>query len=313
MIPSTLQEIILCSLYTAPIVFCVFICNLLFCMFRWYHASVPLYQNLLINVLFSHLSFIWQAANMCATYLLTHVVFHLDNPTFSWILINLRQFQMVVLAPCLVLVSVARFVAHFKANLYLRLQHRNTGIYTFCLLILLAFLFSTAIKVICQSSETCDKQYRKISFWIIIYTVSFFNISIVLDILVKSSYKMPYKLCIFPQILPFHGSFPLDTERVEIPTISSNVQEPSPYIQTPETHEHITFSTSLLTILFFTLASVIISIFAHYFDFQMSSSSHGYFISIILSTIIPISWTLANKDLRGFATRTIKKWLSYGN
>ena len=158
MITSTFNETILCFLYTAPIIFCVFISNLLFCMFRWYHASVPLYQNLLINVLYSHLSYIWQAANIfCATYLLTHVVFHLENPTFSWILIELRRFQMVILAPCLILVSVSQFLAHFKANLYLRLQHRKTGIFTSGALILLAFVFSSSEKIICQSSDTFSK------------------------------------------------------------------------------------------------------------------------------------------------------------
>ena len=228
MILSTFNETILCFLYTAPIIFCVFISNLLFCMFRWYHASVPLYQNLLINVLFSHLSFIWQAANIfCATYLLSHLVFHLENPTFSWILIELRRFQMVLLAPCLILVSVSQFLAHFKANLYLRLQHRKTGIFTSGALILLAFVFSFSEKIICQSSDTCFKTARKKSFFLTVGIVSFFNVGIVLDIIFKASYKIPFKSFMFPQILPFHGIVLLDTDRMEIPTISANVQEPS--------------------------------------------------------------------------------------
>jgi hypothetical protein len=308
---NTLNEIILGCLYTTPIVFCVFISNLFFCMFRWYNASVPLVQNLLINVLFSHLSYIWQAANIiCATYLLTHLVFHLENPMFSWILIELRRFQMVILAPCLVLVSVSRFLAHFKANLYIWLQHRNTGIFTSCALILVAFVFSSSVKMICQSSETCFKPSTKTSFFLTVIIVLFFNVAIVLDIILKASHKIPF---MFPQILPFHGSVSSDPERMEIPTISSNVQEPSNPVQKPETHEHIAFSTGLLTILMFTLGSVIISRCAQYFAFQMSSSSQGYIISLVLTTIIPIYWTLANKDLKGFAVRTIKNWLPCGN
>ena len=39
-------------LFIASIIFCVFNSNLFFCIFRRYQASVPLYQNLLVNVFF---------------------------------------------------------------------------------------------------------------------------------------------------------------------------------------------------------------------------------------------------------------------
>ena len=129
---------------------------------------------------------------------------------------------------------------------------------------------------------------------------------------ISSSKPLPFKSFMFPHILPFYGKVSFDTERMEIPTISANVQEPSNPIQKPGTHEHVTFSTGLLTILIFT-ACVIIYSFAQYFAFQMSSSSQGYIITLVLTTIIPISWTLANSDLKGFALRTIKNLLSCGN
>ena len=143
-----INEILPSLLYTAPVILCVFISNLFFCIFRWYHASVPLYQNLLINVLFSHLSVLWQASNIInAIHLLTNEVFLLDNFIFSCVLYHVRQFQQTMSVFCFLLVSVSYFIAHFKADLYLKIQHPSIASFTSFALFLSSLTFSTFLAI----------------------------------------------------------------------------------------------------------------------------------------------------------------------
>ena len=128
--------------------------------------------------------------------------------------------------------------------------------------------------------------------------------------ILKASNKITLDSSMFPQILPFDGSVQLNIERIELPTISSNVKEPSPPIQTPESQDHVTFSTGLLTIIIFTFATVIISRLSQDFSFTIYSSSQGYIITLLLTTIIPVFWTSVNNQLYKFAIRIIKSRIS---
>ena len=117
MIVNYTQEVIFNFLYTAPILAC-FICGNLFSLiFRWFQRSLPLSENLLLNVLFSHLTIIWQAANIIsATFLLSHLVYHVNNPLFSCTLQHLRYLQVIIFFLCFSFFSFAGFLAHSRST-----------------------------------------------------------------------------------------------------------------------------------------------------------------------------------------------------
>ena len=140
--------------------------------------------------------------------------------------------------------------------------------------------------------------------------VAFFNCVIVLDLLRK---KCPPETCVLPRILPFHGSMPPVQEVIEIPTISSSIQPNFPTISQSVNVEHVKFSTGFITIIIYTLTSVIVSRVVQHFsshDTFFLPTSTGYIISLIITTIIPVYWTWANADLQEFAKRYVKNKLA---
>ena len=138
-------EILLHVLYTAPIVFCVFVSNLFFTIFRWYQASNPLSQNLLTNTLFSHLSVIFQFANVFhAIFLFTHSVCVLENARFSCFMLQYRQFHVVLSVTCILLLIVSKCLSQFKPELYSRTHNKWIGRFCASLVIFVYICFILA-------------------------------------------------------------------------------------------------------------------------------------------------------------------------
>ena len=184
-------------------------------------------------------------------------------------------------------------------------------------MILVTFLLIVTVKVtscnildVCQIVNPCYSIFLKRFVLLMLSLVAFFNFIIFLDLFRK---KCPPKTFILPRILPFHGSMPSGPEAIEIPTISSNIQQNLPNVQQSENVEHVKFSTGFITIIIFTMTSVIVSRVVQHFSSKSSfflPSSTGYIISIIITTIIPVYWTWANEDLQEFSKRYVKKKLS---
>ena len=190
-------------------------------------------------MLFLHLSRIWQVANILSTtHLLNHLLFSLENPFFPCVIDNLRQFQTIILALCMSLLSVTRFFAHFHPNLYLNVQHKWIGYFSAIVLMVATFLLLAGVKVascnildVCQMVNPCYSIFLRRLFILMFSVVAFFNCIIFLELLRK---KCPPEIFILPKILPFHGSMPSSPEAMEIPTISSNIQPHLPTINQSE-------------------------------------------------------------------------------
>ena len=146
-------------LFIASIIFCVFVSNIFFCIFRRFQASIPLYQNLLVNVFFSHLSFIWQAANLIhAVFLFTHFIFKLDNSLFSCILFHLVQYEVTLGIICIFFLSMAWCLAHFKEDIYLLIQHIWMETLSSVLLIFISVSCYGAALLFCNIELACNLQ-----------------------------------------------------------------------------------------------------------------------------------------------------------
>ena len=270
-------------------------------LWKYLACTHIIYKNLLVNSLFSDLSVIWQVANtISAIYLLTHAVFVLDNPTFSCVLNNLRQYQSILSITCLFLVSSARLGEHFKPNIYLNLRHQWFGRFATFALLLGALILLFSIKGLkcnifdaCHRIDSCYSNYTKHFFFMMLGFIVFFNLIILLKMVRK---KYPLKMFILPKILPFFGLLPSDPDVVEIPTISSNVQ-PSMSEANPSTnHDHVRFSTSFITILFVILTSAIASTMSSYYSNQIITSSFGYVLFFVLLLSYPYTGLLLIKN-----------------
>ena len=152
------KEVIFSFLYTAPILFCVIFGNLFSLIFRWFKKSRPLSESLLLNVLFSLMTIIGQAANIIsATFLLTHLVYHVNNPLFSCTLQHLRQQQVLASLLCILFVSFAGFLAHFFPKFYSKIHHRWIGPFSSLGLVLLTCVIYLLLRgFYCTNIDPCD-------------------------------------------------------------------------------------------------------------------------------------------------------------
>ena len=87
-------------IFTCLILLCVVMSNIFFTLFRAYQASLPTHKYILLNILFSHLSILWQSSNLvCSVFTITEVIFSVNSPALSCILYLIRQFQILAIPP----------------------------------------------------------------------------------------------------------------------------------------------------------------------------------------------------------------------
>jgi hypothetical protein len=252
-------------LYTAQVIFSVVLCNFLFIIFRMYYASIPLYQNLLTIVLFSHLSLISQGANIVhAIMLLTNVVFILDNSLFSCGILQIRRFQQNMTVFSLLSLSVSFFISHFKSEIYFKMQNPRFSGFSMFLLILASLSVLSILTLHCNDNgfyELDDECFRKNSFQFLLTLLSIIvllNTMIILDIFLSGHSQNILKQFKVLVIIPFHGPPQEDPIELRIQTISQNVEEVLSPPVTPHNQEHFTLNTGLLTIILMTVVSAAI-------------------------------------------------------
>jgi hypothetical protein len=299
-------EIILSVLYTAPIVFCVFVSNLSFTIFRWYQASKPLSQNLL-NTLFFHLSVLFQSGNvLSALFLFTHSVFVLDNPRFSCFMFQIRQFQIVLCLTCIILLSVSKCLSYFKPELYSRTHKKWTGKFCASIQIFVVFCFFMAQASHCTIDVCVDKNCQK-SF-LILYILSgmilaiFFTALIIFDYLCKKYFSIS-RLSLFFGYIPSYGFAPTSISLNPVPTISSSLQNHPPLNQSevPESP----FTAGLITIILIICTGVTLIRVLQIFSIPISSTFTTSFI-LLLTTIVPVYWSASDQEHRDYARRVLK-------
>ena len=311
------KEVIFSFLYTAPILFCVIFGNLFSLIFRWFKKSRPLSQSLLLNVLFSLMTIIGQAANIIsATFLLTHLVYHVNNPLFSCMLQHLRQQQLIATLLCILFVSFAGFLAHFFPKLYSKMHHRWIGAFSFFGLVLLTCVIYLLLRGLhCTNIDPCD--FENICFisnsWTYFFSLlllsSMFTGLVVMNTIIENYLGFLAAWCVFPKTHPFHGPLQTNTEIIEIPTIFTSEPPTSYSIQPVSPMPQVTFTTGVITIIFVTVSAGIFSMVFQYFSIPISSAVQGYVLSLAMTTLVPGYWILANEDIRDFAIRLFKKWI----
>ena len=252
-------EIILGVLYTAPIVFCVFVSNLFFTIFRWYQKSKPLSQNLLTNTIFSHLSVIFQYTNLfSAIFLFTHSVYVLDNPRFTCFMFRLRQFHVVLSVTCILLLSVSKCLSHFKPELYSQTHNKWIGRFCSSLLILVFICFIIAQAFHCNIDVCADKNSCQTRFLILVSLSAlilaiFFNTMLIIDYLFKKYCSISGLSFVF-RSMPAHGFAPTTISLNHVSTISSSLQNHPP--PNPSVVPESPFTAGLITLVFTILTSV---------------------------------------------------------
>jgi hypothetical protein len=311
------EEDIFCFLYTAPILFCVICGNLFGLIFRWFRKSRPLSQNLLLNVLFSHLTIIGQAANIIsATFLLTHLVYQVNNHLFSCILQHLRQQQVIASILCFSFVSFAGFLAHFFPKLYSKMNHRWIEAFScFCWVLLTCAIYLLLRGFHCTNIDPCD--FRNVCFisnsrtyfLSLLLLSSMFTGIVFMNIILDKHLRFLASCFVFPKTNPFHGPLQTHPECIEIPTIFTTEPPSSHTLQSVSPKPQITFTTGVITIIFVTVSTGIFSTIFQYFSVPSSSSVQGYVFSLAMTTLVPGYWILANEDIRDFAIRLFKEWI----
>ena len=301
-------EIILGVLYTAPIVFCVFISNLFFTIFHWYQASKPLSQNLLTNTLFSHLSVLFQCANVfSAVFIFTHSVYVLDNPRFSCFMFQFRQFHVVLSVTCILLLSVSQCLSHFKPELYLRTHSKWIGRFCASILIFVFICFIMAQASHCNIDVCADKNSCQTRFLILV-SVSvlmlaiFFNTMLIIHYLFKK-YFLISGLSLFFRSMPAHGFVPTNISLNHVPTISSSLQNPPP--PNPSKVPESPFTAGLITLVFTILTAVIMITVFQIFLIPITSTSNSLCV-LLFTSIVPVYWSASNKGRRDYARRVLK-------
>jgi hypothetical protein len=273
---TDIHALIMEGLYTSPIILCVFTSSLFFCIFRQYHASVPLCQNILVNVFFYHLSFFMQAGNILnATELLIQVVFHIDDPFVSCTLYRVRQFQQTLSGICILLISISYFIEHFKFDLYMKIQNPYMSLFSFSALVLVSSVFSIYLAFYCNFLEVCAYQcYKNHHFKfgiIVLLPMVLINVVIVMDKICKTNFTNWKKFFMFPKILPFHGPFQHDPKAIEIQIISPIGSRSLPTPPSSASQTHVAFSAGLITIIAATIGTAILT-----FIFQNTTASSAF-------------------------------------
>ena len=113
------------------VVQCFIICNVCFFMYRSFvnHQPFPNSQHLIINVLFSHLSVVWQFSNLFSTIFILFVDVNLiEVDAFACLLYFMRTIQICCSGLYVVYISFARFFAHFWSDRYFALPHDSLGL-----------------------------------------------------------------------------------------------------------------------------------------------------------------------------------------
>ena len=309
--PLDSTEILVSLLYTAPILVCVFVANLFLVIFRLYQARLPLHQNRLNNVLFSHLSIILQATNVVtATFLMTHFVFILDWPLFSCVLHHFRRFHIIMSLICVFLLSVSRSFAHFKPEYYSRIQHTWIGKLSAIIMVFAFICFSSLTAINCDLSEICsvrDECYNELMLRLIctvLILITFFNGIIFIDFFFEEYFSLAGLLASFklPHLVPFHGLVPPISTMVRTPTLSQDIQM---YASShSNSSSQVAWTAGLITILVSTTASGILIKVLNIFSIPIASYLGAIFV-LLLTTGIPVFWIGANENMREFAKRKL--------
>ena len=271
-----MQALVMGCLYTSPIILCVFVSNLFFCIFRQYHASVPLCRNILVNVFFYHLSFFMQAGNIInATELLIQVVFHIDDPFMSCTLYRVLQFQQTLSGICFLFICISYFIEHFKFDLYMKIQNPSMSLFSFIALVSVSSFFSIYLAFYCNFLEVCAYQcYKNHHFKfgiIVLLPMVLINVVIVMDKLSKMNFTNWQKIFKFTKILPCYGPFQQGPEAVEIQIISHIAPRSSTTTPSSTSQTHVAFTAGLITIICATIGTAILT-----FMFQNRTSLSAF-------------------------------------
>ena len=289
-------------------------------MFRAYQANLPFPhpQHLIINYSFSLLSITWQASSIvCAFFILTEVIFHLDLPMVTCILFYCRQVQLYSTGTFINFISIARFFAHFWSDQYFNLPHRKIGkicLWTNVIISCLSTFVSALLCVedsFCSTDTThlCVDNLFKMSIKACIIPVTIFNVAIILSRLHKMPCFQFLQKCNITLPGFVNNSIAPACVPIELPTISNNLESPSvPHVTIPNSSPHnVTFTTKLITIILATMGAGMMIEFTNFLGLPFNTSALVNCYSLIIPTFFSVYWFLANQEMREFASRVFSR------
>ena len=315
MTKETFTSNIFSLLLTIAVLLCVLTCNIFFTMFRTYQASLPFPnpQQLIINILFSQLSILWQASNiMCASVIVLDVILQVDIPFLDCALYYSRVLQIIATGLCIVFISFARFFANFWTDTYFNLPHQNIGMLCMWITILISFLSTLIVALLCNGESVCpddkmcmDKGTQSLVF--ICCIIVFFLIGAIIIDYLQENYSCRQLLINLKRIFrcSFKNTIFPTTMSTEVPTISLTVDAAfSPPLTTNNPSPHnVTFSTGLITLIIAGVGAGLTIKVTNILGFSFYDSHIGPVYSVVLTTFISVYWVMANTELREFIRR----------
>ena len=299
-------DLLLKCLYTILLLLCVVSSNVFFTLFRHFQASLPTYKHVLLNILFAHLSILWQCSNMvCASYILTEVVFSVDSHLLSCLLYYIRHFQMIATTMCIVLISLTRLIANFCTSKYLKLNHGKIGQLTSWIFVFVPFVFIFALVRVCNNQNICPTKFDcsyfglKVFMSVGIFFIFLFNGAIIIKYVFRKDGAF---------FRSFNNISSTLRNKVEPGTLPATLESSCPTKCVQKVPHHITFTTGFITILLATIGAgfiIQLSIIVSFTSYQSAIAAQIY--SLLFTTFIPIFWIWSNNDLWSFSVRRLKK------
>ena len=320
MTDSRLDNILL-TIWKSFVILCAVACNVLFSIFRAFQASLPFPhpQHLIINVLFDHLSVVWQVSNIIsAVFILFIDVADVETDLFAYILYFLRQVQVYSATLYNFFISIARFFAHFWSNSYFNLPHRSLGIAAMLITVVVASITNASIGLMCFEGKDHLIQFKCLSgktvfiVTIFLIPVAFLNFAIILSYIVKKRrfFLRSVQRFFMPNLSNSVAPAPAP---VEMLTISGAVDDhnPNPTSNSVPTElpDNVTFTTGLITMILTSVGAGIVLLISDALDLTSSKAKIGLVYSFLNTTFISIYWLLANSRLRSFTMNVFEDFL----
>ena len=130
---------------------CSLLASMFFFLFRNAFQSVSTQNKMLINIIFYHLSVLYQCLNIVSTVFIISTISDVFDEDVSVVLFNIRQWLLIAILATLSCISIARVFSHFWVGMYLGINHTLLGRIFAFLIILHPCMFFVLKKIVCNS------------------------------------------------------------------------------------------------------------------------------------------------------------------
>ena len=290
----------------------VLLCNLQFLIFHLYQSSKPFAGNYVQNenFLFSWLSITLQIGNFSSAFSLFSLLYEFSNGTILCVSFYVRGVTMQIQMSCLLMISISRFFSFFFPGYISKMNHRLIGYFYKLFIVLLPAYLQFVVGHVCGLQTFCSKDFSFLSYStkseyqqqlvnlnaecrkkihemyipVPIVMIIITNGSIFLKLLLKNIGSFPS-----PSIAP------LPIQIIELRTLSASQQSSTPE-ESESSQDSNSNSLSMITCMV-TLTLVMINQINLMFMLFKTNILKSLLVDLLISTILPMGWCLANWEI----------------